>query len=56
MGCENKIFCSFVMPSKDTNILVPSISYADLESSMKKLIECKNSLAESSTTKYDMNI
>ena len=46
-ACENKIFCSVVIPSEDTNILefnqyqisdkTSSIIYADLQSLIKKI-------------------
>ena len=51
--CENKDFCSVIMPSEDTKILefnqyqksdkAPFIIYADLECIIEKIDVCQNS-------------
>ena len=58
--CENKDFCSVIMPSEDTKILefnqyqksdkAPFIIYADLECLIEKIDGCKNNLENSFTT------
>ena len=52
--CENKDFCNVMMPSEDTEILecnqyhktdkAPFIIYADLESLIEKIDDCKVAL------------
>ena len=64
--CKNKDFCGIVMPSKKDNALVfnrymksdkmPYISFADIESFIKKLDGYANNLENSSTTKIGENI
>ena len=59
--CENKDFCSIVMPSEYTEILefnqyqksdkAPFIIYADVECLIEKTDECKNNPENSSATK-----
>ena len=58
--CENKDFCSVVVPSEDTEILefnqyqkfdkAPFIIYADLECLIEMIDRCKNNPENSSTT------
>ena len=62
---ENKDFCNVIMSSEDINILefnqypksdpAPFIIYADLECTIEKVDECKNSSENSSTTKVSQN-
>ena len=64
--CENKDFCSVIMPSEDTKILefnqyqksdkAPFIIYADLECIIKKADGCKNNPDNSYTTKVSEHI
>ena len=64
--CENKDFCSVIMPSEDTKILgfnqykksdkAPFIIYADLECIIEKIDGCKNNPENSSTTKVSEHI
>ena len=64
--CENKDFCSVIMPSEDTKILgfnqykksdkAPFIIYADLECIIEKIDVCQNSPENSSTTKVSEHI
>ena len=61
-ACENKDFCSIIMPSQDTKILefgqyqksdkAPFIIYADLERMIDKLDGCKNDPENSSKRTY----
>ena len=61
-ACENKDFCSIIMPSQDTKILefgqyqksdkAPFIIYADLERMIDKLDGCKNNPENSSKRTY----
>ena len=64
--CENKDFCSVIMPSEDTKILefnqyqksdkAPFIIYADLEYLIEKTDRCKNNPQNSFTTKVGEHI
>ena len=64
--CENKDFCSVVMPSEDTKILELNqyqksdkgsfIIYANLECIIEKIDGCKNNPENSSTTKVSEHI
>ena len=55
--CENKDFCSVVMPTEDSKILkfnqyrksgkIPSITYAGLEYLVKRIDSCKNNSEKS---------
>ena len=66
MVCENKDFCSVIMPSKDTKILelnqdqksdkAPFIIYADLQCIIEKTEECKSNPENSSTEKVNDHI
>ena len=61
-ACENKDFCSIIMPSQDTKILefgqyqksdkAPFIIYADLERMIDKLDGCKYDPENSSKRTY----
>ena len=63
---ENKDLYGVVIPSEDTKILefiqhqnsdkTPSIIYADLNSVIKKVDECKNNLGKSSITKVGESV
>ena len=63
-ACENKDFCSIIMPSQDTKILefgqyqksdkAPFIIYADLERMIDKLDGCKNNPENSSKRTYSI--
>ena len=65
-ACENKDFCSIIMPSENTKILefnlyqkpdkTPFIVYADLECMSEKTDGCKNNSENSSTTKLSKQI
>ena len=64
--CENKDFCSVVMPSEGTKILELNqyqksdkgsfIIYANLECIIEKIEGCKNNPENSSTTKVSKHI
>ena len=59
--CENKVFCSVLMPSKEFNQnqisdQIPSIIYTDLESLIKTTDECKINSEKLSTKKLGEHI
>ena len=64
--CENKDFCSVIVPSEDTKILEFNqyqksdkaifVIYADLECITEKIDGCKNNPENSSTTKVSEHI
>ena len=64
--CENKDFCTVILPSEDTKILefnhyqksdkAPFIIYADLECIIEKIDGCKIYPENSSTTKISEHI
>ena len=64
--CENKDFCSVIMPSEDTKTLgfnqykksdkAPFIIYADLECIIEKIDGCKSNQENSSTIKVSTHI
>ena len=64
--CENKVFCTVIMPYEDTILLefnqyqksdkAPFIIYADLECIIERTDECKNNPENPSTTKVSKHI
>ena len=64
--CKNKDFCGIAFPTQKNNTLkfnqymtsdkTPCIIYADLESLIEKIDNCKNNPEKSSTTKIGKHI